>query len=366
MRKILRYFVASRLLFLLFALLAPLFIPLREGYLGNQFDKTAPYLVWIWANFDGRHFLNIAAEGYQRTNFAYFPLYPTVIWLLDNSFFVSVSYLYLGILISSLLLLTSMFVLYKIIRLDYKDNIASLTLFFLCLFPLSFFYHSVYADSLFLLLSTSSFYFARKGNWPASGILGGLTVLTRLSGTALIPALAIEWYLQNKKFTARGLIAPSLTLLGLVIYMVYLKLNFGDPLLFQKSMSAWQQSSFVFPPQVIWRYLKIFFFVDKNLLVFWVAVLEFASLFAYLALSVYVWRRVRVSYGVFMVVLLLLISFTGTFAGTPRYMLHLFPGFIAMALLLSKRKTVWPIVTALFLLLGFIFTALFTRGYWIA
>ncbi|MBI2007270.1 MAG: hypothetical protein HYS83_01010 [Candidatus Blackburnbacteria bacterium] len=364
MRKILAYFLASRLLFLLFALLAPLFTPLREGYLGTQFDRAAPYLAWVWANFDGRHFLSIATEGYQRTNFAYFPLYPAAIWLLGRISIIPP--LYLGILISGFLFLASMFVLHKIIRLDYKDNTASLALFFLCLFPLSFFYHSVYADSLFLLLSTSSFYFARKGNWPASGILGALTVLTRLSGVALIPALILEWYLQNKKLKARGFIAPFLTLLGLVIYMVYLKLNFGDPLLFQKSMSAWQQSSFVFPPQVIWRYLKIFFFVDKNLLVFWIAVLEFASLFAYLALSVYVWKKIRASYGAFMVALLLLISFTGTFAGTPRYLLHLFPAYTGMALLMHKNRPLLIITVTVFLLFGFILTALFTRGYFVA
>ncbi|MDO8503428.1 MAG: glycosyltransferase family 39 protein [bacterium] len=364
MSKILLSVLSSRLLFLAFALLAVVLVPLNTGYIGQQSDPSAPYLAWVWANFDGRHFLDIATNGYQGTNFAYFPLYPASIWLLSHVF--SISSLYLGILMSSLSLLASMFVLYKIVRLDYKNNIASLALLFLGLFPLSFFYHSVYPDSLFLLLSTTSFYFARKGSWALSGVFGALTVLTRLSGVALIPALALEWYLQNRKLGAKGLLAPFLTLLGLVIYMVYLNLNFGDPLLFQKSMSAWQQQNWVFPPQVIWRYIKIFWSVDKNLLIFWVAVLEFVSLFIYLALSVYVWRKIRASYGVFMLVLLLLITFTGTFAGTPRYMLHLFPGFIGMALLVSKNKKLRFIAVATFLILGVLLTALFTRGYFIA
>ncbi|MBI4032987.1 MAG: hypothetical protein HY377_00485 [Candidatus Blackburnbacteria bacterium] len=364
MKTILLYFFSSRLLFFTFALLAASFVPLNSGYVGSQSDPSAPYLAWIWANFDGRHFLDIAANGYQRTNFAYFPLYPAAIWLFGRISLIPP--LYLGILISSLSLLASMFVLYKIIRLDYKDNIASLALLFLCLLPLSFFYHSVYPDSLFLLLSTTSFYFARKKRWMVSGMFGALTVLTRLSGVALIPALALEWYLQNKKITLRGLVAPTLTLLGLFIYMLYLNSNFGDPLLFQKSMSAWQQQNWVFPPQVIWRYLKIFWSVDKTFLVYWVAVLEFVSLFTYLALSIYVWRKIRASYGLFMIVLLTLVAFTGTFAGTPRYILHLFPGIISMAVLLEKNKIARGLVVLVFLIFGLILTALFTRGYFVA
>lgn len=364
MHKILKYFLVSRVLFLVFALLAPIFTPLQEGYLGKQFDPNAPYLAWIWANFDGRHFLNIATIGYRNFDFAYFPLYPVLIGIFSK--ILPISPLYIGILISVLSFATAIFMVYKIVKLDFKENVAGLTLFFLAFFPFAFFYHVVYADSLFLLLSATSFYFARKGNWFWSGVFGGLTVSTRIAGIALIPALTLEWYLQKKKFKAQSLIAPSLTLLGLVIYMAYLKLNFGDPLLFQKSMGAWQQSSFVFPPQVIWRYLKIFFFVDKGLLVFWVAVLEFVSLFVYLALSVYVWKRVRASYGAFMVVLLLLVSFTGTFAGTQRFMVHLFPGFLGIALLLENRKLLRRFVYILFLVLGLVFTMLFTRGYFIA
>lgn len=364
MPEILALFLTSRLLFFLFAFIAAFLVPLDPGYIGRQFDPSMPYFAWIWANFDGRHFLDIATGGYRGTNFAYFPLYPTSIWLLGR--ISSIPPLYLGIIISSFSFFASMFVVYKIVKLDFKENLAGLTLFFLAFFPFAFFYHVVYADSLFLLLSTASFYFARKQNWLFSGIFGGLTVLTRIAGLALIPALLLEWYLQNKKFKARSIIAPSLTLLGLAVYMAYLKFNFGDPLLFQKSMGAWQQSFFVFPPQVIWRYFKIFLFVDKSLLVFWVAVLEFVSLFVYLALSAYVWKKVRASYGVFMVVLLSMVAFTGTLAGTPRFLVHLFPAFLGMALFLEKRGLLRKLVYILFLVLGLAFTALFTRGYFIA
>lgn len=372
---IFRYFLFSRFTFLLFAILAANFIPLQEGYLGKQSDSYVPYLAWIWANFDGRHYLDIATVGYKNFDFAFFPLYPLVINILGRVLLIS--HLYLGIIISLSTFLTALFIIYKIVKLDFNNKTAFLTLSLISFFPLSFFYIAAYPDALFLLLSVSSFYFARRGNWLLAGLFGGLTTLTRLSGVALLPALFFEWYLQNRKplsewkklvgqFFKTAFTTLALTLLGFLIYLLYLQIYHGDFLLFQKSMVAWRQNEFVFPPQVIFRYLKIFFLVDKNLLVYWVSMLEFVSVILYFALTFYVAKRARFSYAILMFFIFLLPTFTGTFAGMPRYILHTFPAFIGLALLLDKRKLLEIGLLITFIVLGFIFTGLFTRGYFLA
>lgn len=373
--EIIILFLTSRAIFLLFAILAALILGLKEGYLGKQFDHSAPYLVWIWANFDGRHYLDIATLGYRNYNFAFFPLYSSIISLVGYLF--KLPHIYIGIAVSTLSYFCSMFVIYKIARLDYSDEVSKLALFFLSFFPVSFFYNSVYPDALFLLETVLCFYFARKKNWVAAGLMGGLTTLTRLSGISLLPALVIEWYLQNKvntrgylnwltAFFKEGLPLIFLTMLGILAYMAYLKIGFGDWTLYQKSMIAWRQNEFVFPPQVIFRYIKILLFVDKSLLVYWIALVELVSFVAYMTLAVYVLRRVRVSYGVFMIVLLLLVSFTGTLAGTTRYMLHLFPGFIGIAYFAVNRPVFKTTLAIFFFVAGFVLLALFTRGYFIS
>ena len=373
--RILLFFLTSRLLFVFFALLAVNFIPLQEGYLGKQHFPNQPYLAWIWVNFDGRHFSDIVISGYRNFNFAYFPLYPLLIRVLDYNLIIDPPYV--GILLSAIAFIGALWMLYKIIRLDYAHRVASLALILISFFPLSFFYHSMYADSIFLLLSVTSFYFARRGNWWMCGLFGGLTTLTRIAGLALIPALLVEWFLQNKTVVQRWkvhiisflktcFVALLLTSLGFISYLVYLQLVHGDFLLFQKSMVAWLQHEFVFPPQVIFRYLKIFVLVDKGLLVYWVAALEFISMIVYFLLTYFVAKKVRLSYGVLMFFILLLPTFTGTFAGMPRYILHAFPAFIGLALLLDKRKLLKIGLLITFLVLGFIFTGLFTRGYFIA
>lgn len=363
--------ISSRIFFALIAILASVILSLKEGYLGQNFNPSAPYLIWIWANFDGVHFLDIASKGYNNFDFAFFPLYPLFIYIFSK--LLHVSELISGILLSLIFLIFAIKLIYKIILLDFNEKIAKLTVIFLLFSPLAFFYHSVYTESLFLLTTTGSLFFARKKMWLLSGIFGMMAVLTRLSGISLIPALVAEWYMQNRsnfnfstkvmtKFFQSGGLAVFLCGGGLILYMLYLKIFFGDPLLFQKSMVAWSQSSFVLLPQVIYRYLKIFISVDPSSLVYQIAMLEFFSFFLYVWLALYVLIKIRVSYGVYMIILLTLVTFTGTFAGTPRYITHLFPAYLALAYITNDNKLLKVRIAILFVLLGSILTALFTRG----
>lgn len=375
--KILGLYSISRIMFLVFSMLGFYFFQLDDGYLGKQVDSSVPAIVWEWANFDGRHYIDIAASGYRNTNFAFFPLYPLLIGVFGNLF--KIPLLYAGIFISLASFLAALVFIWKIIRLDYKENIAKMSIFLICFYPLSFFYNSVYTDSQFLLFSIASFYFARRGDWVLAGIFGGLTTLTRLSGLSLIPALFVEWLYQNSSkkmldwkillprfLKSKAMVCLSLTTLGFVSYLVYLQIFFGNWLLFQSSFSAWKQDDVVLLPQVLFRYIKIFLTVNMSLLVYWVAALEFLSFFLYMGLAIYVWKKVRVSYGIFMVVLLLLVTFTGTLAGTPRYILHLFPGFLGMAVMLVNKSKLKIITVVAFVILGLILTGLFTRGHFVA
>lgn len=362
-----KIFIISRLFFVFSALVATLWLPQRIGYLGLNTQSFAPYLLWIWSNFDGQHYLRIAVIGYTNYDFAFFPFYSILIRFFST--ILPLTKLYAGIAVSLLSFFFSMILIYKITELDFNKHIASATILFLAFFPVSFYYHSVYTDALFLLLSTASFYLARQHRWYLCGLAGALATLTRLSGLSLVPALVIEWYLQNKyswKNWHKLIPVLSLTISGFVLYLVYLQVNYGDFLLFQKSMSVWKQSTFVFPLIVIYRYLKIFLHVNPFLLEYWIAVLELVSFFGYMTLSIYVLRKIRLSYGIFMIVLLLIVPTTGTLSSNPRYLLHLFPGFIALALLTNNHPKLKISLLLIFLALGFILTMLFTRGYFVA
>lgn len=363
-------FIFSRILFLIFASLSPLLIPLRFGYLGSQFGERLPFLVWCWANFDGRHFLTIATQGYHNYNFVFFPFYPLLI-----SFFARLLHipeLFAALIISCLAFFFALHLFVKLLSLDYPPRITRLALVFLVFAPTAFYFQAVYSESLFLLLLLLSFYFARKGHWIIAGFFGFFVTLTRHSGIALLPALLVEWLLQNRahlslrSFLKTCLPALLLSASGIFSFMLYTYFFQGDFLLFEKSFSAWGRNELTFPFQVFYRYLKIFLFVSPRLLVFWIAVLEFVSFLALSFLSLFTLFKVRVSYGVYMLTVLTLGSLSGTFLGTPRYLLHLFPAFLALSLLAAKHPRLKYSLLGLFFLLALILTSLFTRGYFVA
>ncbi len=372
-KKILLAFMVWKGLLLLFAYGGSVYVPLENGGLARTIAFGTPYMNWIWANFDGVRYLTIASFGYQYPNFAFFPLLPWIISLVNTV--TPLTHLDAGLIIVNISIVAALIFIYKIIALDYSERIAFRAVILLLVFPFSYYYQSVYTDAPFLFLSTASFYFARRSRWLAAGVFGYVAGLTRLVGVVLLPVLLIEWYLQQKKKKRVVLYLPAflkqkaffilLIPLGIITYGSYLQISHDNFFLFQKSMADWGQDKIVFPLQVVYRYMKIFSTASFGFL-YLVALIEFTATLLYFTLSVYVLRRIRLSYGVFMLLLLLIPTFTGTFQSMPRYLLHLFPAFLGLAVLTQKSRLLFYSMLLLCLILQGIFVALFTRGHFVA
>lgn len=364
-------FLIWRVSLLFFAFLGINFIPLREGYLGGGIEiyKNNP-LLWGWANFDGVHYLNIAQTGYGLYQQAFFPLYPFLIRWLTPLFFQN--YLLSGLAISHLAFVVSLYLLYKLIKLDFEEKIAKRSILYLLLFPTSFYFGSVYTESLFLALVLGSFYAARKKQWLIAGVLGAFASAARFAGIFLFPALFVEWC-QEKTESKNEDIKSFLPLLfigvGLLFYMWYLKRTVGDPLYFihvQPFFGAERTGGkIILLYQVFWRYFKMIATTKLDPLYFAVW-LELLAGVLFLGLSIFAYLRLRLSYFVFMVLAYITPTLSGTLSSMPRYVLTLFPGFILLALLAEKYrwlKIIYPIIGGILLIIS---TILFTRGYWVA
>lgn len=374
-KQIFKAFLIWKIIVFLFAFLATFFLlqTKLKSWFGLEYARSSPYWLWIWANFDGVNYLDIARDGYADPNFAFFPLFPFLISFIRG--LTNLPFLESGLLLNHLAFFIALVVFYKTALLDYDQKIAWRSVVLLFLFPVSFFYGAVYTEATYFLFATLAFYFARKGNWLQAGIFGFLSGLSRLVGISLLIAFLVEWITQNwlnlsnwksllQKFLADKAYFIFLIPLGMIAYGLYLQVNFGDFFLFQKAMSHWDQAKFVFPPVVLFRYFKILTTVPFSFIYF-VAVLELFSAIFYFFLSFYVLFKIRVSYGIWMIVSLLIPTFTGTFQSMPRYILHLFPAFLALALMANSKKR-FKIMAIIFLFLQFLLVALFTRGYFIA
>jgi Gpi18-like mannosyltransferase len=241
----------------------------------------------------------------------------------DLSWFVS------GIVVSNLALLVALSYFARLVRLDADEATASRACLYLLVFPTTFFLSAVYSESVFVSVTLAAFYHARRNQWLTAGFFGALAALSRSPGILIAVPLAVE-YVAQRHFQWRK-IRPDVLPLGLIPaalggLMFYFHLRFGNMFATQDAQASWGDGWGIFRGplypfiQLATRPLGGHDLID----------LTFA-LFA-LILSVYAAIRFRLSYGVYAVLTYLFLSSWGSFDSMPRYVLVIFPAFIALAL----------------------------------
>jgi len=362
-------FVVLRLLTIFAVWLGFWNLPFKASfpYSDTILSPLGPQWLWSWANFDGVHYIMLATDGYAfGLTQAFFPGYFMLMRLVDLLF---QNLLISGLIISHVSFVLMLAVFYKLLRLDYSKAISQRALLFIAFFPTSFYFLSLYTESLFLLMLLSIFYLVRSGRLKRAGFLGiGLT-LSRIVGIFIIPSLMIELKNKETKIKLKEFIWLLLPALGLLAYMIYLWLKFKDPFLFAHVQSEFgagrETTKLVLIYQVIWRYVKMIVTVDKSNPIYFSVWLEMLS--SLYGLGLLIWgyiRKIRPSYLLFSLLAFLLPTLTGTFSSMPRYVLVLFPVFITLALIENRY---WRyLIFTIHVVLLFICTMLFTRGYWIA
>lgn len=333
-------------------------------------------LDFLGSRWDTGFYLSIAEEGYKYQgvslpSVAFFPLLPLMIragsWLLGDS-------LLAGILITNTALLGATIFLYRLVADEWGEAVAGRTVWYLLIFPTSFFGSAIYSESLFLFCSIGAYYLARKGYWESAALLGIGASLTRLVGLIVAPLLLLEWWRQRQSQSAveqpplAALLAPLLVPLGAGAYMLYLYRAFGDPLAFVTGAAAWDRT-----PR---SPLTLLSDLGQSPAGGWLAALQGGHLpldnwidilavllFLMLGLILLVQRR----WGEAAFVLLgALIPFSsGLLMSQRRYMWVLFPAFILLARW-GEQSWIDRLINTLFLIGLALFTAMFANWYWVA
>lgn len=148
-----------------------------------------------WGTWDGGHYQGIAVNGYAPYQTAWFPAYPILMKILT---LVGVPPLWAGLAISHASALVAMYYLYRLALLEFGDEAAKRVVFAVLIFPTSFYLGAVYNESLFLAVTTASFYYARNNRWLLASILAGIAGATRLMGLAVIAGVSAEYLLKNR------------------------------------------------------------------------------------------------------------------------------------------------------------------------
>jgi hypothetical protein len=337
-----------------------------------------PRWLYSWANFDGVHYLTIVQHGYKGTGLiqAFFPLYPLVAGLVSK---LGVSVLVAALVVSNLASLGLWVAWFKLVKQLKDTKVAWWALAILALLPTSFFWGAAYSESLFGLLVVVVWLLALRSNWVGAALVTALASATRVVGVALVPTLLGVFYSQNpvdKKGWGEWGRKHHRTLLilvsgasGLLIYMTYLGLEFGDPLFFfhvQAEFGAGRQESLVLYPQVVWRYLKILVTFKPINWRYWSLVNEAIAGTAGLLGIMWGWWRTKSWWWLFALAAFMLPTLTGTFSSLPRYILVCFPLWLEIAAWCQNhrwRGVIFLLGSATALIIN---TVLFIQGYWVA
>lgn len=362
-RFILGGLLVSRAVLMIVGLIAPLV--LREP---NRHLELIPAFsaLEMWAQWDAEHYVDVAAHGYsyvpgQYSNVPFYPLYPWLIRLVGLPFgpLGEQTAALLGLLIANVALFVGLIYLANLVARDLALSVARRTILYVLVFPTTVFLSSVYAESLFLATAAASLYHARKGEWYRAGLAGGLAALTRPYGFLLLVPMAIEMFGQRAPLRAW----PSIALVpaGLAVYLGYLWLQFGDPLLYFKANVVWGRG-FHWPWETLLAYLRGPL-VGFDWPYSW---LDLVSMVAMVTILAVAWQRVPLSYAAYTAVGLLFALSTGVaWFSASRHALALFPIIIMLAVLGERRAISWPwlVLSALF---AIAFMARVAVGYWVA
>ncbi|WP_158997146.1 mannosyltransferase family protein [Pigmentibacter ruber] len=309
-------------------------------------------LIELLNHWDSGWYTKIIQNSYViEQSRAFFPLYPTLVKLIDFQF-NPLSTAVTGTIFSSVLFFSF---LYYIRNLGIKDNDLPVWLYpknllcflFFILSPGSYIFHTHHTESLFLFLSYLALYFSYKKKFLWATIFAGLCSITKNQGVLLAIAVAIllcqnesNLFQKLKKFIISGIISGSF----FISYLLYQYLVFSNPFEFMKAQKNWHHIEYFSD------YFKVFILQgnhqDKSL-----GAIKH-QLFFYLILfySIKLWNYSK-AISFYCVISVLLLPFQGETINSFRFFSYLFPVFFILGIYNSKKE--------LYIKLGILFIFLF-------
>ena len=310
--------------------------------------------------WDSGYYRDLAQSDYTalpNTRYTvFFPLYPLTIRL--AALFTGDVH-YAGLLVSNLMFLVALGFMYALARTEYDPDTAGRVVFYLAASPPAFFCSAYYTESLFLALLLGAMYYTRRQKWLLAAALGGLASLTRYNGVFIAAYIALEGYwLNGGRFLAapfswktqlalaqnwiqvwlkswRALLAAAGSALGLLAYMLYLQLNFGDALAFIHNQSGWfREVSANFLWQLYENVRSRFIFKES----FWAGKMldindmqDIVAVLVFGFLLLVVIARMRPSYTIYALLVFVTPLLTGQVASMRRYVILLIPCYLLLA-----------------------------------
>ncbi|TNJ62146.1 hypothetical protein FE784_31815 [Paenibacillus hemerocallicola] len=351
-------------------------------------SDTKLFTLKQFVKFDSFAYLNIAANGYDDyridephppANWVFFPLYPIILSVIGQavSLLGAVNPAIIGGILSNILLFFALVYIYAIgLQQQLSENKARTMLILMLIFPTSLFYSLPYTESLFLLLSAASIYYASDKRYALAFLAASLSTVTRVPGFInlffVMGTVVLDVGFTFSKRYIRYALYSLLSLIPMGAYLVYMKWLTGDVLApFHEQVSWYRLTAIPFENYVNY-FTKPYFMApggwDNGFIAF---VISTAVFLVYLAFLITQWKKLfRDPKQLLMWVygaLLIVIPFSSQpwyLASVVRYLMICIPFFLYLIKLTDKRENVLFAYQMLFVVTNVITTIGFFNDYY--
>jgi hypothetical protein len=305
-----------------------------------------------FAAWDSGWYFDIAQRGYYwspdgQSSLAFFPLYPMLMRAAAWPFGGSDRALWIaGIALSHACFFLGLAVLHRLsaTALGGDREAARRTVLYVAVFPFAYFFTQVYTESLFLLTSVSAVAAAVASRWGWAGAFGALAALTRPNGILVAVPLGLLALSGRPRpgELARRAGALSLVPLGFAGFCAFAWRLSGDPLGWLRAQEHWGYTVGNRPWSELLRLLDGlereglhgYFFSDPLAPYYFV---HAAVALGFLALAPSVFTRLGLALGAYLAVSLYVPLTGNALEGVGRYAATLFPAFMLLGTVRSRR-----------------------------
>jgi Mannosyltransferase (PIG-V) len=318
-------------------------------------------------SWDAVSFLSIATHGYPAHldyRDAFLPGFPLVVravmvvirddvtaaWLV-NAVAETIALWYVG----------------RLVLGERDQPAATFSVWLLALAPTALFLIAPFSEATFIASAAASLHYARAGHSGKAIIAAALACAFRLTGLALIPALAVELLRRTGWRPRAEMLLVLLAALPLALYALYMQVHIGDALAL---LHADHLPSFGLQPTPPWTgfaatWHTMVTAIDGETRSIFAREVAFGLLGLLLCAGMWMSSRIPRSLALYCTIAWLMTASLPFWRSEPRYSLALFPAVLLLCDLTQRFPRVRPAMLGASAVLMFAGTWIFAQGRWL-
>jgi len=330
----------------------------------------APLLTGIRTSltyWDAMSYLDLASSGYATHldyHDAFLPGYPLLVGaaaLFTRDGVVG------GWAVSLAAEAVALWYIARLVLAERDRDSAALSVWLVALAPAALFFTGLYTESPFVAAAAASLYHARQGNTRAASVAAAIACSIRLTGLALLPAIALEHFWRRRARRNSQALYLVLIPLPLLLFCAYMQLRTHNAFAYFDAQRLPSFDHTAAPPwqgfSSTWNTMATA--SDGETRSIFAREVAFGLLGLVLCAAMWAARRIPRSLAVYCTLAWLLTSSLTFWRSEPRYDLALFPAVLLIADLTARARAIRPAVVVLSAALMCAGISIYAQGRWL-